>query len=193
MHDVSRNLYLNSTANLSENVIKNAKLHEISIEDIRISYIYSILVKQWSLSDDAYSYYSILKRYTEESDGLFTPILSDYQGNITCISNPDKRAHGYVLASSVTTKRIFIYEEDFEHMSSLYWNSNCVIRNKERDGSAFGAVIATYPWKSPWVVMARDADWSDPDALMYNWYCVDCRQTIGATKKRPDFWPNKHE
>ena len=193
MHDVSRNLYLNSTANLSENVIKNAKLHEISIEDIRISYIYSILVKQWSLSDDAYSYYSILKRYTEESDGLFTPILSDYQGNITCISNPDKRAHGYVLASSVTTKRIFIYEEDFEHMSSLYWNSNCIIRNWERDDSAMGAVIASYPWKSPWVVMARDGNPYDRDALMYNWYCVDCRQTIGATKKRPDFWPNDHE
>jgi hypothetical protein len=50
-----------------------------------------------------------------------------------------------------------------------------------------------FPWASPWVIMAKDGNPYDKDALMYNWYCVDCRQTIGATKKRPDFWPNNHE
>ena len=193
MHDVSRHILLHSTSHLSENVVKNAKLHEIGIEDIRISYIYSIQVKQWSLTDEAYNYYSLQKRYTEESEGLFTPILSDYRGNIVCTSHPDKRAHGYVLASSVTTKRIFIYEEDFEHMRSLYATPNCFARNWERDMSAFGAMLETYPWLSPWVVMAKDGNPYDRDALMYTWYCVDCRQTEGATKKRPDFWPNNHE
>ena len=42
MHDVSRNVLLHSTANLFENVLENIQLHEISIEDIRLSYIYSI-------------------------------------------------------------------------------------------------------------------------------------------------------
>ena len=193
MHDVSRNVLLHSTANLSENVLENIQLHEISIEDIRLSYIYSIQVKQWSLSDEAYNYYSILKRYTEEDEGLFTPVLSDYRGNITCTSHPNKRAHGYVLASSVTTKRIFIYEKDFKHMRSLYETPNCFARNWERDALSFAAVLNSYPWKSPWVIMARDGNPWDQDALMYTWYCVDCRQTIGATKKRPDFWPNDHE
>ena len=193
MHDVSRNVLLHSTANLSENVIENMQLHEIGIENVRLSYIYSIQVKQWSLSDEAYNYYSILKRYTEEDEGLFTPVLSDYRGNITCTSHPNKRAHGYVLASSVTTKRIFIYEKDFKHMRSLYETPNCFARNRERDALSFAAVLNSYPWKSPWVIMARDGNPWDQDALMYTWYCVDCRQTIGATKKRPDFWPNDHE
>ena len=193
MHDVSRNVLLHSTANLSENVLENIQLHEISIEDIRLSYIYSIQVKQWSLSDEAYNYYSILKRYTEEDEGLFTPVLSDYRGNITCTSHPNKRAHGYVLASSVTTKRIFIYEKDFKHMRSLYETPNCFARNWERDALSFAAVLNSYPWKSPWVIMARDGNPRDQDALMYTWFCVDCRRTEGATKKRPDFWPNDHE
>ena len=193
MHDVSRNVLLHSTANLSENVLENIQLHEISIEDIRLSYIYSIQVKQWSLSDEAYNYYSILKRYTEEDEGLFTPVLSDYRGNITCTSHPNKRTHGYVLASNVTTKRIFIYEKDFKHMRSLYETPNCFARNRERDALSFAAVLNSYPWKSPWVIMARDGNPWDQDALMYTWFCVDCRQTIGATKKRPDFWPNDHE
>jgi len=34
---------------------------------------------------------------------------------------------------------------------------------------------------------------SDRNALIYNWFCVDCRRMKGATKKRPDFWPNNHE
>lgn len=191
MHNVSRNIHLYSTANLSENVAKDIKLHEIGIEDIRISYIYSILVKQWSLTDEAYSYYATLKRYTEEGDGLFTPILSDYQGNVVCLSNPNKRAHGYVLTSSVKTKRIFIYEEDFEHMRSQYLHPNHIVYNWERDRFLFEDIIGSYPWLSPWVVMG--AGLSDRNALIYNWFCVDCRRMKGATKKRPDFWPNNHE
>jgi hypothetical protein len=98
-----------------------------------------------------------------------------------------------VLASSVTTKRIFIYEAEFERMRSLYATPNCYARNWEHDYKPMGAMLATFPWKSPWVFMARDGNPWDKDALMYTWYCVDCRQTIGATKKRPDFWPNNHE
>lgn len=193
MHDVSRNILLHSTASLSENRAEGIKLHEIGIEDIRISYLYSILVKQWSLTDEAYQYYATMKRYTEEGDGLFTPILTDYQGNVVCTTRPQRRAHGYVTAGSVTTRRIFIREEDFRHMRSQYRNPYSIDRNWERDYNAMRAVILSYPWLSPWVVMAKDGDPWDIDARMYNWYCVDCRRTEGASKKRPDFWPNDHE
>lgn len=187
MHDVSRNILLYSTTNLSENLVQNAKLHEIGIEDIRISYIYSILVKQWSLTDEAYNYYATLKRYTEEPEGLFTPILSDYQGNIRCISNPDKRVHGYVLASNVTTKRIFIYEEDFKHMRSLYWDRYCTWMGEDMRPWGNGPVES---WFSPWVIIKN---LQTSDETLYLWNCVNCRHTQGATKKRPDFWPNNHE
>ena len=191
MHDESRHILLHSTAGLSENRVENAKLHEIGIEDIRISYIYSILVKQWSLSDEAYMYYSTAKQYTEESNGLFTPILSDYQGNIICMSNPDKRAHGYVLASSVTTKRIFIYEEEFKHMHTEYSHPYCFPATREQ--APFEDIL-NGPWLSPYVLMAKNGDpWTDPDAIRYDWNCVNCMKTPGATKNRPDFWPNNHE
>ena len=194
IHDVSKKIFLQSTSNLSENLTGNVKIHEIGIEDIRISYIYSILVKQWSLTDEAYSYYNTLKRYTEESGGLFTPVLSDYQGNIRCLSNPTKRVHGWVLASSVTTKRIFIYEENFEHLRSQYSNLLCIAKHRTAHKDEFNAIVTPYPPLSPWVIMAVDANWqNDPNAILYNWHCVDCRYTTGATKKRPDFWPNDHE
>ena len=143
---------------------------------------------------EAYSYYNTLKRYTEESGGLFTPVLSDYQGNIRCLSNPTKRVHGWVLASSVTTKRIFIYEENFEHLRSQYSNPLCIAKHRTAHKDEFNAIVTPYPPLSPWVIMAVDANWRyDPNAIAYNWFCVDCRYTTGATKKRPDFWPNDHE
>ena len=188
MHDVSRHILLHSSANLSENQVKNVKLHEIGIEDIRISYIYSILVKQWSLSDEAYHYFSTMKQYTEIDDGLFAPILSDFQGNIRCISNPDKRAHGYVLASNVTTKRIFIYEEDFKHMRSLYSEPFCLAKYDKDQPWGLDPVEE---WLCPWVIMRNIR--TQLDEVLYTWSCVDCRHTVGATKKRPDFWPNDHE
>jgi hypothetical protein len=33
----------------------------------------------------------------------------------------------------------------------------------------------------------------DLNSVLYSNTCVDCRETKGANKKRPDFWPNNHE
>ena len=90
-------------------------------------------------------------------------------------------------------KRIFIYEKDFEHLRTQYSNPLCITKNRVDNIDEFVAITASYPWLSPWVIMAKDANWYDPEAIIYNWGCVDCRHTAGATKKRPDFWPNNHE
>ena len=125
-HSDSYNIYIYSTENLKENRVLEYKLLDIPRTDIRISYIYSILVKQWSLSDDAYDYFRIQKLYTEESGGLFTPMPSEVEGNVKCTSNPDIKVRGYVLAATITSKRIFIYEEDLK-IPSEYENCNRAI------------------------------------------------------------------
>ena len=189
MRAVSRNVHLYSTNELTENKVKDVKLTEIPIDDIRISYIYSILVKQWSLSDGAYNYYKTLKKYTEESGGLFAPMPAEIKGNVSCISNPGKKARGYVLASNVKSKRIFVYNTDFKDIVPQY--EYCYM---ELPGQ-------TLNWELSWfqrvnefgsVVLSKSGK-IDVDARLYDKICVDCRQTKGATKKRPDFWPNNHE
>ena len=189
MSSVSRNVHIYSTSELNENSVKNVKLIDIPIDDIRISYIYSILVKQWSLSDDAYHYYKTLKKYTEESGGLFTPMPTEIHGNVSCISNPKKKARGYVLASNVKNKRIFVYSSDFKEIIPQY--ENCYM---EIPGQ-------TPNWEFSWlqridafghVVLSKSGK-IDVDSRLYSSECVDCRETKGSTKKRPAFWPNNHE
>lgn len=191
IHNSSKNIHLYSTLELQENTAKNVELLQIPIDDIRISYIYSILVKQWGLSENAYNYYRTIELYSEESAGLFTPIPTDVLGNVSCISNPEKRVRGYVLASQTTTKRIFIYESNFKELTSEY--STCTIQ--------YPPVPPTPGWTNSWdyqmrtygAVIYTKYGKINMDAVKYSKDCVDCRTVGGATKKRPDFWPTDHK
>ena len=189
-HNDSYNIYIYSTENLKENRVPEHKLFEIPIDDVRISYIYSILVKQWSLSNEAYTYFRTMKLYTEESDGLFTPMPTEINGNVKCISNPEIKVRGYVLAASITSKRVFIYEKDLKTLRSEYENCDYSIPNPSDNY-----------WVSAWERWIDEGDaiariphgFLDYESTLYHGECFDCRKTEGATKKRPDFWPNNHD
>ena len=194
-HAESSNIHIYSTAQLETNAANDVELFRIPIDDIRISYIYSILVKQWNLSEQAYNYYRTLEDMTEENNGLFTPMPSEIKGNITCISNPVQKVHGFVIASTITTKRIFVYEEQFEEIHAEYEHECIWKRPDPTDQSWY------YKWtqdieKNGAIALTKDRDLLGDNYLdntLYSRECVDCRAIEGATKKRPDFWPNNHE
>ena len=188
-HKHSSKINIYRTDNLIENIVKENKLHHIPIDDIRISYIYSILVKQYSLTPEAYSYYSTLKLYTENTGGLFPPMPSDLRGNISCISNSEIKIRGYVHACNVKTKRIFIYASDLKEIVPEY--QNCVIEYARTNYRG---------WEELWYnkvrmgyIIATPYGKLDENSKLYSPTCLDCRAVEGATKKRPDFWPNDHE
>ena len=190
-HTESSNIHIYTTDVLDENSAKDVELLRIPIDDIRISYIYSILVKQFSLGENAYQYYQLLEQQTEDTGGLFSPMPAEIRGNVKCTSNPKKTVRGYVFASTMSFKRIFVYEENLTSLSSTY--ENCYYE----------------PTPDP-LYNGWDAEWRnriskygyiaftklgviEPGATLYSRDCVDCTATKGATKKRPDFWPNNHE
>ena len=113
-HDESHTINIYTTEDLSVNSVKNHELFRIDKGDIRLGYIYSLLLKQWSLTAEAYEYFRLMQLYTEESDGLFAPMPSDVRGNIVCTSNPDKGVRGYIIASNIQEKRMFVYRDDFK-------------------------------------------------------------------------------
>ena len=82
---------------------------------------YSILLRQESLTKKAYEYLLLMKKNTESLGSIFDPQPSDLKGNIQCISNPDEGVIGYVTASSLSEKRIFITSSD----ANWKFNLNC--------------------------------------------------------------------
>ena len=190
-HNTSKNIYIYTTKDLKENIVKENELFRIPIDDIRISYIYSLLLKQMTLNEEAYLYYSDMERLTENTGGLFSPMPTEIRGNITCITNPQIIVRGYAIASQVTTKRIFIYESDFKDIKSEY--SNCQMIKPQID---------TMGWDDMWQIYIRNygavaytphGEIVHSESLLYLQGCVDCRAVEGSTKQRPYFWPNNHE
>jgi len=206
-HNSSSHIFLYSTKELQENRI-DVELFNIPIDDIRISYIYSLQVKLYCLSDEAYRYYQALKSFSEESAGLFPVMPSEIKGNVVCTSHPSTKVKGYVLASNVKTQRIFIYESEFKHIRSEYESKGCMWEKPE-ESYAFGNVNNPDEWLTYWDDMIKEkgamaittngyySQYLNPDywreSVLYHRECIDCRAVDGATKKRPDFWPNNHE
>lgn len=83
--------------------------------DRKLNYGYSALVKQLSLTEEAYVYWSALKNQQGNTGSIFE--TSNYQivGNIHNISDPEELVLGYFGASDVSSARTFIevFEQSF--------------------------------------------------------------------------------
>ena len=74
----------------------------------KLSVLYSINVKQYALSHEAYLFFEKVKKNTEQVGSVFDPQPSELQGNIHCITIPDEMVVGYVDILEEKTQRIFI-------------------------------------------------------------------------------------
>ena len=201
-HNESSKVYLASTEHLEENSIKNQMLFSIPADDARISRVYSLLLKQLTLSKEAYTYYSHIKKLTEENSGIFQPIPYEVYGNVSCISKPEQKVLGYILASNISTKRIFVNAADFKKCIPIYTGvcaetelpATMIANRKLLTFELIGGAVLFDPSghnfdlnEDPWELEFKGNE------LLYSRQCVDCRTGKGATNKRPDFWPNNHE
>lgn len=104
----STNLLFASSAKLTDDVIYQQPIINIPTNNEKLAVKYSIFVKQYSLDKGAYEFYDLMKKNTESMGTIFDPMPSEVRGNITCISNPKEIVIGYISASTVTEKRVFI-------------------------------------------------------------------------------------
>lgn len=176
----SQEIVLGSSVALSSDVISHAKIATISQNSQKGSERYSALVNQYALSREAYQYWEILQKTSQQQGTLFDVQSSQLQGNIHSASNPSEPVIGYISASTVSGKRIFI-----DHASLSDW--------KEFDGNTC-EIIGT-------IANVRDIDqffFSDGFYSPYYFVggggvtysrtsCLDCR-TQGGTTVKPSFW-----
>ncbi len=104
----SQQVLLGSSAKLSQDVIAKQPIEFVIPESGKLSHGYSILLRQYALTSDAFTYWQILKKNTEQLGSIFDAQPSSLQGNIHCTTNPTEPVIGYVSTSSVKTKRIYV-------------------------------------------------------------------------------------
>jgi hypothetical protein len=106
--DSSSTIIINSSAKLSSNEIVDNPITSIPSSSIKLGSEYSILVRQYALSADAYTFWTNLKKNTEQLGSIFDPQPSQINGNIHSLTNPNEAVIGYISVGTTSTARIFV-------------------------------------------------------------------------------------
>ncbi len=99
---------IGTSEHLIHDVIENYPIYFVSTETNKLRIKYSVLVNQYSLSREAYSYWKNLQDITQNTGTLFDPTPAMVTGNISNTSNPDIPVLGIFQASALKQERIFI-------------------------------------------------------------------------------------
>jgi hypothetical protein len=179
-------IYTYSTAQAVSKKIRMIPLTYVSNQSSRLKFDYCLLVRQYSLSEAAFSYWNRLKEQATESGGLYEKQPSRLTGNIYNVDNPDETVLGFFGASGISEKRIFVKELGYSFKVYDIYNDQLCDPAGFTPGELmeFLSAIDTneYPvylynysgtGKGPW-------DYIDQA-------CIDCRKR-GGSLTRPDYW-----
>jgi hypothetical protein len=169
-----------NTLALTENRISYQPLITIERPEERLSQRYSILVRQYGLTKEAYEFWNILRKNTELTGSLFDPQPSQLPGNIICLDDPNERVIGFVSAGKQVSKRIFIRNAD---LSASWPKEDQSLFCTEKKGLIDEMIVA----------MTQDTTYGPAYFITGGGLaiakkpCVDCRLKGGVNKK-PVFW-----
>jgi len=161
-------LLLASSQNFTQDRIIRQPINFVSKRTYKLQRRYSLLVKQYSLTERAFNFWSDIEEQRNISGSLLDPPPTRIFGNIVRDDDPDETVLGYFQVSAVTKKRIFIERDDVpvEPGGPVQAFSICADENENE-----------FP--------VRGAD--DPNAGP-PLFCYDCRFLPGVTTERPSFW-----
>jgi hypothetical protein len=180
--DTSSNILLASSAAETKDTIAGFPLLTIPNSDPRVQFIYSILVRQYALTEGAYNYWQQIQKTTQNVGTLFDVQPTQLTGNIHCISNPAEPVIGFLNATSVQQQRIFIL---YEQVSD--WTKN-------QAGFGCDTVEISYDFYNPFTYNYPNpnyAPWyfiTNGPLVLASTVCLDCTLS-GGTNVRPAFWP----
>jgi len=189
-NDVSSNILLTSTAKLNKDVVYQSSLTEMPVTSEKLEVKYSILLRQYALSPEAYSFYQNLKKNTEQLGSIFDAQPSQIAGNIHNEANAAEPVVGYMQVTNVQSKRIFLTSAILPPSTSAIFPYNCEQDTAlYRDKQGYDQVQNTLIRFPPNYIPTRGI-FTPTGALIGYLYseplCVDC--TLRGTTKTPLFW-----
>jgi len=181
----SNTIVLASTAKLTNDVLNKTPIERIPPNNERLGIRYSILVNQQVLTKDAFDFWEILRKNTEQVGSIFDAQPSQLQGNIHSVSNPDEIVIGFISAGTVQHKRLFIdaatLPRQFWYIKPAACPEDTIYRN-EYSTAFFSGSGSQIP------VQGIPAGPGPPIAYTTtSTACIDC--TLRGTKIKPSFWP----
>jgi hypothetical protein len=189
-HISSRKISIQSTKDYSDDKVIGFPLYFIDNSTNRLSIKYSVLVRQYVLTEKTFEFYRDLKEINENTGTLFdrTPVI--LVGNMINKLNPDLPVLGNFQVSGTSEKRIFIHHEDLPAQMMVptgYEFCEGDLFSKKHQSKQIDSLLRT-----GWVVMDTIYQDIDPDTLIgmvISRACFDC--TMKGDIKKPDYWDEK--
>jgi len=188
----SSTILINSSAKLSQDVIAQNPIAFIASSSEELESRYSILVKQYALTPEAFSYYQQLKKNSEQLGSIFDAQPSELPGNIHCLTNPAEPVLGYITAGASTQSRMYI---DNRHLPAWVTNSPYAGCKLDTDlysrpqGNITVNEVQQYIYSGIHIPIFVVQPQGAPRPIGYSASgpeCVDC--TLRGTKIKPSFW-----
>lgn len=179
---VSTQILVTSTVALSEDVVSNFPIAVVPQHSEKISMGYSILVRQYAITDEAFRYFRLIQKNTEQLGTLFDGQPSQLEGNIQCAQDPNETVIGFITASTITEKRGFVRNEqlsDWDFKQPGIDCSNMIIIAQDPNNYA----IYNYPNPeySIYYFISGGA------MMLAKKACLECTE-LGGTNVKPSFW-----
>jgi len=181
----SNNVFVRTTKGLLSDRVTAMPLKFISSQSPELVIKYSILIKQYALTEEAYLFWKQIQNVNETQGSLFDIQPGEVNGNIFSIDSKNK-VLGYFDAASVSSKRSFFTPLDFEESgySPPQLLGSCLETAPiEVPIEELGTTMNIYQ-KSLTIYDALGAGPSS--VLLLRISCCDC--TSKGTNVKPAFW-----
>jgi hypothetical protein len=147
-------------------------------QEQKLKHKYSLLVKQYSMGEEAFHYWNELKKTSQEQGFLFDRQPALLRSNIRNVNDEEAFVLGYFSMSGVDERRAFAEKPEGLDLSLYPWYCFPVARGPAgwvtRDDLPKYYAVA---WRDGVFVRAE-----------VNMHCVDCRAYKNSTDIPPDFW-----
>jgi len=180
---MSNTILLGNTTALGQDLVDKMPIITLINNDLRIDIGYYILVRQYALTKDAYNYWQLIQKTSQQVGTLFDLQPTQLTGNIYCTTNPNEPVIGYMSASSVQQAHLYVENYQLNNWPHYVYFEGCPTNYSARSSpddfhtynyadTAFGPYY--YITNGPLVVAPKR--------------CMDCRRQGGSNVK-PSFWP----
>ena len=196
--DTSSTILLGSSAKLTQDVIVNNPITFVGSTSEKFTSKYSIIVRQYALTPDAYTFWQNLKKNTEQLGSIFDAQPSEIAGNIHSVTTPTEPVIGYLSIGSTSSKRIFITNQQLPEWLPTPMYPNCQVDTAlyayygSGSKTPYNQVKAYFyynPGSSPYLLPIEAIQPPGRPIIGFTGAsaeCVDC--TLRGTNKEPSFW-----
>ena len=181
----SNEILLSNSTSLNQDRVDGNFLRFIRQDNPIFANRYSILVKQYGISREAFSFYQSLKELSE-SESLFSQIQPGFlAGNIVSLNDPGEYVLGFFSVASVTERRVFLNYLDFynpvEHQRP-HFADPCHLETFRTPAETL--IIKDYAQSEQYRLYSYDP--ASGEYIFVDAPCIDC--TLLGTNVVPEFW-----